>query len=80
MYDVVFSNGSSLKYRQQRIGNEQWQPVAGSAEWNFAEGRAVGSIDQGLIAGPVMVYLKDGRVFKGTVGAKLSLSLDERVR
>lgn len=80
MYDVVFSNGSSLKYRQQRIGNEQWQPVAGSAEWNFAEGRAVGSIDQGLIAGPVMVYLKDGRVFKGTVGAKLSLSLGERVR
>ena len=79
-HDVAFSNGSSLKYRQRRIDKQQWQPVAGSAEWNFAEGRAVGSIDQGLIAGPVMVYLKDGRVFKGTVGARLNLSLDEQIR
>jgi|GEM_PF-6111315 len=79
-YDVAFSNGSSLKYRQRRIDREQWQPIPGSAEWSFAEGRAVGSIEQGLIAGPVMVYLKDGRVFKGNVGARLSLSLDEQVR
>lgn len=80
MYDVAFSKGSSLKYRQRRGDGAQWLPVAGSAEWRFAEGRAVGSIDQGLIAGPVTVYLKDGRVFRGTVGARLSLSLEERIR
>lgn len=80
MHDVAFSNGSSLHYRQRKTADGQWVPVAGSAEWKFAEGRAVGSIDRGLIAGPVMVYLKDGRVFRGTVGEQLSLSLDEQVQ